>query len=237
MLALLALVGAAQSLFNVTARTLLQRVARAELLARVFGVLEGLEMVGLAAGSLLASILIGLGGATVALAGVGLLLPLAALPVGRRLLDIDRHATVPVVEIALLRSLRMFSLLPPATLESLGRALEPVAVDADTDVIVQGDEGDLFYVIADGEVDVLIDGTRIATLGRGTAFGEVALMHDVPRTATVRTRRPVHLLTLDRAAFLDALTTTPAAYSSLRRLATRRLAEQEERRRSAATST
>jgi CRP-like cAMP-binding protein len=189
-------------------------------------------MVGLATGSLLAPILIALGGASAALVGIGLLLPLVALPVSRRLLDIDRHATVPVVQIALLRSLRMFSLLPPATLESLARALEPLAVEEQTDVIVQGDEGDLLYVIADGEVDVLVDGAQIATLSRGAAFGEIALMHDVPRTATVRTRTPVNLLTLERDDFLGALTSTPSAYSSLQRLATRRLDEQEELRRS-----
>jgi hypothetical protein len=228
MLALLALAGATQSTFNVTARTLLQRVARTDLLARVFGVLEGLEMVGLAAGSLLAPVLIALGGATTALVGVGLLLPLAALPVGRRLLDIDRHATVPVVEIALLRSLRMFSLLPPATLESLARSLEPIIVEPGTDVVVQGEEGDLLYVIADGQVDVLIDDVGVATLGRGAAFGEIALMYDVPRTATVRATSPTHLLALERSDFLGALTSTPAAYSSLQRLAARRLGEQHE---------
>jgi Na+/melibiose symporter-like transporter len=232
MLALLAAVGGAQSTFNVTARTLLQRMARADLLARVFGMLEGLEMVGLAVGSLLAPILIAIGGASVALVGVGLLLPLAALPVGRRLLDIDRHANVPVVEIALLRSLRMFSLLPPATLESLARALELLTVEADVDVIVQGDDGDLFYVIAEGDVDVVIDGARIATLGRGAAFGEIALMHDVPRTATVRTRTAARFYTLERDAFLGGLTSTPAAYAALQRLAERRLGQQEELRRS-----
>jgi MFS family permease len=223
MLALLAMVGAAQSTFNVTARTLLQRVARADLLARVFGVLESLEMVGLAAGSLLAPLLIAVGGAGAALIGVAVILPLAALPVGRRLLDIDRHATIPVVEIALLRSQRMFSLLPPATLESLARALVPMSVDADNDVVVQGEEGDLFYVIADGEVDVLIDGILIATLQRGASFGEIALMYGIPRTATVRTRTRTHLYSLDREAFLGALTSAPAAYESLQRLATRRL--------------
>lgn len=232
MLALLAAVGGAQSTFNVTARTLLQRVARTDLLARVFGMLEGLEMVGLAVGSLLAPILIAIGGASAALIGVGLLLPLAALPVGRRLLDIDRHATVPVVQIALLRSLRMFALLPPATLESLARVLEPLALGPDVDVIVQGDEGDLLYVIADGAVEVLVDGTLVAVLGRGSAFGEIALMHDVPRTATVRTKTAAHLYTLERDAFLGALTSTPTAYSSLQRLAERRLGEQEELRRS-----
>jgi cyclic nucleotide-binding protein/MFS transporter len=235
-LVLIAMAGGARSIFDVTARTLLQRVARPDLLARVLGLLEGLEMAGLAVGSLLATALVALGGAAAAFAGVGALLPLAALSAGRRLLDIDRHATAPVVEVALLRSVPMLSLLPPPTLESLARSLIPGDVSAGVDVVTQGDEGDRFYVIADGEVEVSTDGTLVATLHRGDGFGEIALMYDVPRTATVRTRTDVRLYALERDDFLVALTGHLPAQTLAQGLATERLAELESLRASRASA-
>jgi CRP-like cAMP-binding protein len=102
----------------------------------------------------------------------------------------------------------------------------PVSVEAGVDVVVQGEAGDLLYVIADGEVDVLFSGTRIATLSRGAAFGEIALMYDIPRTATVRTATAVHLYTLERDAFLEALTSSSTSFAALQRLTTRRIEEQ-----------
>jgi hypothetical protein len=233
-LLLIATAGGARSIFDVTARTLLQRVARPDLLARVLGLLEGLEMAGLAVGSLLATALFALGGAAAAFAGVGALLPLVALSAGRRLLDIDRHATAPVVEVALLRSVPMLSLLPPPTLESLARALIPEDAPAGVEVVTQGDKGDRFYVIADGEADVIADETTVATLHRGDGFGEIALMYDVPRTATVRTRTHVQLYALERDNFLVALTGHLPAQTLAQGLASERLAELEALRASRA---
>ena len=224
-LVLLALAGGAKATFDVTGRTLLQRVARPDLLARVFGLLEGLEMAGLAVGSLLAPTLISLGGTAAAFIGVGAILPLVAVSAGRRLMDIDRHATVPIVEIALLRSTPFFALLPPPTLESLARALVPVTLAAGVDVIRQGNEGDRFYVIADGEVDVTADGTVVTTLSRGDYFGEIALMYGVPRTATVTTRSDTHLYSLDREAFLMAVTGHGSTHTVATDLANKRLEE------------
>ena len=226
-LVLLASAGGARSTFDVTARTLLQRVARPDLLARVFGLLEGLEMAGLALGSLLATVLFALGGVSAAFVGVGAILPLVAVSGGRRLLEIDRHATVPVVEVALLRSVQMLSLLPPPTLESLARALIPADVAAGVDVVTQGDEGDRFYVIADGEADVFTDGTLVAMLRRGDGFGEIALMYDVRRTATVRARTDLQLYALEREDFIVAMTQHLPAQTLARELASERLAELE----------
>ena len=127
--------------FDVTGRTLLQRVARPDLLARVFGLLEGF-MAALAVGSLAAPVL-SRSAACRSPSSASAILPLVALVAGRQLLDIDRHATVPVVEIALLRSRRSSRLCPP-TLESLARALEPMSVPLGVDVIREGDEGDRF---------------------------------------------------------------------------------------------
>jgi MFS family permease len=226
-LVLLGVAGASRATFDVTGRTLLQRVARPDLLARVFGLLEGLEMAGLALGSLLAPVLFSLGGARAAFIGVGLVLPLAGLASGGRLLDIDRHATIPVVEIALLRSLPMFAQLPPPTIESLARALELERVPAGVEVITQGDAGDRLYVIAEGEVDVIADGSHVTTLGRGNAFGEIALLYEVPRTATVRTRSATRLYGLDRETFLVSLTGHSGAVTLAHGLADERLAELE----------
>jgi hypothetical protein len=224
---LLAIAGSARQTFDVAGRTLLQRVARPDLLARVFGLVEGLLMAALAVGSLLAPLLVALGGASLAFVCVGAILPLVAVVAGRRLVDIDRHATVPVVEIALLRSVPLFAPLPPPTLESLARALEPLRVAPGSEVIREGGKGDRYYVIADGEVEIVRGGTVVATRGRGEGFGEIALLDDVPRTATVRTLKESQLYALDRETFLLAVTGHARARHAARELADTRLAEVE----------
>jgi Cyclic nucleotide-binding domain len=224
-LVLLAVAGGARTTFDVAGRTLLQRVARPDLLSRIFGVLEGGQMAALAVGSLLAPILVAIGGLTLAFVFLAALLPLFAIVAGRSLLDIDRHATVPVVEIALLRSVPLFASLSPPTLESLAHALEPVAVPAGTEVIREGERGDRFYVIADGELEIVHHGHVAATRSRGEGFGEIALMYDVLRTATVRARTDAQLYALESDVFLVAVTGHAKSQRAARDLADARLAE------------
>ena len=218
---LLAAAGAGRTLFDVAGRTLLQRSAPPELLARVFGALESLAMAGLAVGALLAPALVALGGARLAFVVAGLLLPALLAVQGRAFLRIDRRANVPVVEIALLRSLPLFAPLPAPELEAVARALVSVAAGPGETVVQRGEHGDRFYVVADGELEVVDVGR---TLRRGDVFGEIALIADIPRTATVRARTPVRLLALDRRSFLLTVTGNEHVAAEADRLVHDRLA-------------
>lgn len=209
--------------FASTGRTLLQRTAPANLFARVFGLLESLSMVGLAVGSLLVPLLVAVGGAEAALIGVGALLPLAAALVGTSIRHLDDRADVPVVQIGLLRSLPMFAPLPAPELEGVARSLVPVEVAEGAVVVAQGDAGDRFYVVADGEIEVTEDGRAVRSLQRGDAFGEIALLHDVPRTATCTATATTHLYALERDDFLAVVTGHARAADEAHQLAAERL--------------
>jgi MFS family permease len=222
-LILLAAAGAARSLLDVAGRTLLQRTAPTELLSRVFGVLEGLAMAGLALGSILVPVLVAIAGAKGALIGVGLVLPVIALLAGRGLIEIDRSATVPVTEIALLRSTPTFGTLGAPALERLARGLSPATVPAGTAFIREGEPGDSAYLIADGELEVSVNGRALATLGRCDLVGEIALLRGGRRTATVVARRDARLYELDSETFLEAVGANRAAAGALDNLIDQRL--------------
>ena len=108
--------------------------------------------------------------------------------------------------IAVLRTNPVFSPLPPAALESVARAAVERHVDAGVVLMQQGDVGDSYFAISSGQVDVVRDGVAVRRLGRGGGAGEVALLTDVPRTATVTTVEPSVVLEIEREPFLLAVT-------------------------------
>jgi CRP-like cAMP-binding protein len=83
--------------------------------------------------------------------------------------------------------------------------LQTVQVDPGTVIVRQGAPADKFFIIVEGEVEVIRedggDERRLATLGRGQFFGEMAILRDTPRTATVRASAPTTLLSMERDSF------------------------------------
>ncbi len=221
--------GSAITLMDVLGRTLLQRTVRGDVLTRVFGAVEALWLLGYGAGAAAAPLLerwLGLGLAFAVCGGVMLVAALATLPGLRR---IDERTVVPERQLSLLRRIPMFAPLPPLDLERIARQLDRIQVASGTEVIRQGDIGDRFYAVDAGSFEIVRDGTAIATAVEGDYFGEIALLHDVPRTATVRATSDGAVWALDQEEFLATLTGLPQAASAAHAIS-------EERRRTTPTS-
>jgi MFS family permease len=221
---LLAIVGAGNSVVDVAVFTLIQRAVPDDVLARVFGVIQFLWIATFGLGGLLAVPLVDWLGADGALVVAGAFLPVLALLTGPKLLRLDAAAEAPGEELSLLRSIPIFAPLPGTPLEHLAARLVPLRVDAGSVIVKQGDSGDRFYVVVEGEVDVEVDGARVSDLGPGGYFGEIALIRDVPRTATATARTDVVLYALEREDFLAAVTGHAPSEAAAETVASARLA-------------
>jgi MFS family permease len=204
-LLLLAVVGAANSIEDVAAFTLLQRIVPDDVLTRVLGVLWGLAMGGVALGSIVAPAVVKLAGPRAALVAVGAILPVLTILAWRRLVEVDKTTPGPTAELAVIDSVEMLTPLSLAAKEHLATALVPLSVPAGDVVIRAGERGDRFYIVADGELEIVGDGLH-RTAERGDHFGEIALLRDMPRTATVRAVTDSRLYALERGDFLAAVT-------------------------------
>ena len=209
--ALLALgvLGLGNTLVDVAGLTLLQRTAPPAVIGRVFGVLEMLLVGTIGLGAALAPLLIAWVGIRWALVVTGAFLPVLAALTWRKLLQIDAESKPPTEALALLAPIPIFAPLPPPTLERLASQAVPMQVSTGTEVVRQGEPGDRFYVIESGQFEVAVDGAQTAELGPGEFFGEIALLRNVPRTATVKAAADSKLLALGRHEFLDAVAGHP----------------------------
>jgi MFS family permease len=222
---LLAIVGAANSVEDVAVFTLLQRLVPDRILARVLGVVWSLAMGGLALGSIAAPAVVDVIGARPAFVVVGSILPLLTLLTYRRLAEIDR-SVAPAPELELVERVPMFAPLSLAAKERVAANLVPESVPAGEVVIRAGDAGDRFYIVGDGELDVDVEGSH-RTLHRADYFGEIALLRDVPRTATVTANVDTNLYALQRTDFLAVITGHSAAHAAGQAVAEERLARTE----------
>jgi len=199
------LIGFANIICDVSGFTILQRGTPSEVLSRVFGVLHSLVYATLGLGAVLAPPLIHAVGVRWTLAIVGSLLPVLSLLTHTSLTKLDTEPGDPH-RLQLLQAIPIFSPLSPPVLERLAAELTPVRALENEEIIREGDHGDRFYVVSSGEVEVLVDGQPPRREGAGSYFGEIALLRDVPRTATVRAATDVELFALDRDEFLPAVT-------------------------------
>ena len=223
-LLLLAGVGAATTVVGVAGDTLLQRAVPEDVLARVWGVLDSLMLVSVAIGAALAPFFVDVIGTRWTLVGVGVWLPLLAAASWPRLRAIDAAAEAPQQELQLLLQNAIFAPLPPPQLEELALALSERRAAAGERIITEGEPGDEFFLVADGRVRVTVDGSSAGELGPGEGFGEIALIRDVPRTATVEAAEDTTLYVLDRAQFLGALSGHAESAAAAEAVAGRRLA-------------
>jgi MFS family permease len=202
----LVLVGIGNTIVDVTGDTLLQRGVPEELLARVFAIMESLMLLTIGLGSITAPLLAEAFGVRWALAITGLVLPVLTLASWRMLGRIDAAARAPEHELAILRTLPMFAPLDAPTLEYLAGRLARRQVTAGETVCRKGEKGDAFYVVGAGEVEVTADGGPPRCLKEGDFFGEIALLREVPRTATVVAKTDAELYELAGDDFVAAVT-------------------------------
>jgi hypothetical protein len=206
-LLMLAVFGAGGPIVDVPGFTLIQRAVPDDVLARVFGVIQMVWLSSMGIGAALAPALVSWLGFSGALIATGAFMPALVALLGTKLVRIDAHAEPPRPdELRILSAIPIFTPLPSFSLEHLAGRLVPLRLEPGAVVVREGDAGDRFYIVAEGEVDVTEGGRPISTLEAGDYFGEIALLRDLPRTATVIAKTPVVLYALDREDFLAAVT-------------------------------
>jgi Cyclic nucleotide-binding domain/Major Facilitator Superfamily len=218
-------IGIGNAVEDVGLYTLLARLVHPRELARVVGVSELAALGGVGVGSVAAPPLLDAFGMRGTLAVLGLGLTGLALAHARRFARIDRTMPQPGQEVDLLRGLPMFAPLPLAVIELLASELRPDRFAPGSVVMSEGGLGEEFHVIASGSASVTVRGTPRPPLGPGDCFGEIALLRDIPRTATIIAVEELHTLALRREEFLAAITGSARSSVAAESLATQRLTQ------------
>ena len=221
----LAVLGVSNAVLDVSGFTLMQRCVPNALRGRVFGALEGIVSLTFGLGSLVAPVLVGALGIPGAFIAAGAILPVLAFVSVGVVRSADAAAVVPHRQVELLRGVPMFTPLPMTALEQIAAGMVHERHEIGAEVIRQGDSGDCWYLLVDGTVEVVHDERPVARLGPGDGFGEIALLSQRPRTATVVVREALEVYRLPRTVFLEAVTGSPHAMIAGEALVSQRLSE------------
>lgn len=228
-IALIAVIGFGNALIDAGGFTLLARLADEAVMARMFAAFEAILTLVMAAGGLLSPLVIHFLGLRSALVAIGCVAPAAVAARWAALRRLDARMRVRNSDIEILHHVPMLRVLPQATIEQLAGALEHSELEPGRAFFDQGDSGDRFYVIETGSAEVLRDGRPIGTLRAGDSFGELALLRDGVRTATIRATAdgPIRVSILPRLAFLTAVTGYPASATTAGEVVAGHLARDE----------
>jgi predicted MFS family arabinose efflux permease len=209
--AMLVIVGVSNALLDVTGFTLLQRFSPNTSRVAVMGALDSLGAAGLVLGSLAASLVLAWLGIQAALFVAGVILPLTAVLSRPGLQRGEAQVDVNEEPARLLQDDRLFVPLSLSVIEELAATMRPIAFEPDQYLIREGEAGNDYILVAEGDIEVSQAGSPIRRLGPGAGVGEISLLRDVPRTASVRAVGPVRAYALECEAFLLAVTGTPAS--------------------------
>lgn len=218
----LVVLGIGNSVTDVAGYTLVGRSARDDVLARVYGVHEAIRALAITAGAGATALVAALAGARASLFAAGGILAAVGLA---GLLRRRAETAEPSAEcVQLLRSNPIFAWLAPVGLDRLASALEPLELAEGAVLLRQGERGDRAYLLAEGELVAHLDGREIGRIHPGEVAGEIALLHDAPRNATVTAVTQCRLLAIDPDEFLAAATGSPAARAASEDVVARRIA-------------
>jgi MFS family permease len=215
--------GIGNSLTDVAGYTLVGRWARDDALARIYGVHEGIRALAITTGAAATALVIGIADTRLALVAAGG--ALVAVAVAGRLHPRAETAEPSAEYVELLRSNPLFGWLAPVGLDRLASTLEPLELSAGSVLLSEGAIGDRAYLVAEGELVARRDGHEIGRIAAGGVAGEIALLHDAPRMATVHAVTPSRLLAIERDEFLAAATGSPGARAASEELVEARLSE------------
>jgi len=210
---LVALLGAGNGFIEIGTQTLLQRSCSETMTSRAFGALDSAALVAAAVGAAATGAVIDESDLTSGLLVIGVV-GVVVLVIGSIALRGSERAAAPKDEklVQQLRSVSFLQSLPQPTLERLARSLEQRVDEPGTEFVRQGEAGEEFFVVLSGAVDIEIDGSVIDHLVAPSSFGEVALLHDDVRAATVTATETTRVAIIQQTDFLDAISRTATSH-------------------------
>jgi MFS family permease len=201
----------------------LQQVIPPRLMGRALGVRRGLLLLSMGLGSAVTPLLIHAWGGRGTLVATGVLVVALAVAFLPRLTAIDGKISAPGPDLALLRRVPFFRPLPFATVEHLASELQTTTYGPGDVIIREGEPGERFYIIAEGQARACKDGEQLREMGAGDSFGEIALLRRIPRTAAVTAMSRLEVRTLAREEFLAAVTGNPESVEGAEEVVSTRL--------------